>query len=125
MVLRIAMLGLTLLATGCKCETTSLHSSKVCIPRAVPAGTALRWTVHEDCGGCGERAPNCEVTVSANTIRLVVNAPVCNRSEVCPAVCTPLVGTCYVPALAAGDYAVRINEAGSLSLISGDANSPR
>lgn len=88
------------------CVTVLLPGDRACVPGTARAGAPITLALSGDlCGGL----PNepCEVTVSGSRITVAMRVRHCPPPDASP-VCIPTVGSCQIPALAAGTYTVEV-----------------
>lgn len=93
-------------APGPGCVTEILPGDRACVPGTARAGAPITLGLSGAiCGG----VPNepCEVTVSGSRITVAMRVRHCPPADGSP-MCVPTVGTCPIPALAAGTYTVEV-----------------
>lgn len=84
-----------------------------CIPRAAPEGVPLVLEAVAACGACGAQAEVCTVTRDGRTLTLSLDGRNCTppQGTACTSSCTHRKLACNLPALEAGRYVLRWNDA--------------
>lgn len=93
---------------SCMASSTPQAAASFCAPPRIAANQPLRLQISEQCGGCTQRATQCQVSVLGTTIKLTLVGDMCTLppDTACPAICSVSTFDCNVPALAPATYVV-------------------